>query len=100
MLNTLLLRINLFFPLQADSIQKPTKYLGAEIMEVTLPDGVHAWAQGSSQYITEAVQNVKNWLSERGQKGLQQRAPTPMSRGYQPELDISPELLPDNASYF
>ena len=96
----LLLNIDSFFPLQADLIQKPTRYLGAEITEVTLPNGVRAWAQGSNQYINEAVWNVETWLSEKGKRGLQQCAPTPMSYGYRPELDVSPELSPDNASYF
>ena len=37
---------------------------------------------------------------QKGTKGLQQRAPTPMNSGYQPELDVSPELSPDDTSYF
>ena len=38
----LLTKIDLFFLLQADSIQKPKTYLGAEITQVTLPNDVHA----------------------------------------------------------
>ena len=42
-------------------------------------------------YVREAVQNVMNYLKKRGE-GLSAKAVTPMTSGYHPEIDITPEL--------
>ena len=53
-----------------------------------------------SKYVQEAVKNVKNYLQEKepGRPWLK-RAPTPFAKDYRPEVDLSPELGPEEASY-
>ena len=58
-----------------------------------------AWAFGSCQYVQSAVNNVEEYLALKGEK-LPYKAPTPLSSGYRPEIDVSPELGGEEASYF
>jgi hypothetical protein len=46
-----------------------------------------------------AVKNVEEHLQAKGEK-LPYKAPTPLSSGYRPEIDISPELNNNNATYY
>jgi hypothetical protein len=81
------------------SIAAPSLYLGAKISKIQLPNGVMAWAQSTSQYVHEAVRNVEKYLSARSMK-LMKGATSPLSANYGPELDTSPELGPDEATYY
>jgi hypothetical protein len=58
-----------------------------------------AWAFGSSQYVNAAVNNVREHLRKKGEN-LPNRVQTPLSSKYRPEIDISPELGEDDASYY
>ena len=87
------------FVLWEESIGKPTNYLGGKLREVTLDNGTMAWAFGSCQYVQSAVNNVEEYLASKGEK-LPYKAPTPLSSGYRPEIDVSPELGGEEASYF
>ncbi len=58
-----------------------------------------AWAFGSCQYVQSAVRNVEDRLAKAGEK-LPYKAPTPLSSGYRPEIDVSPELEETDASHF
>ena len=62
------------FILKEESIGKPTQYLGGKLREVTLENGVLAWAFGSTQYVRAAVRNVEGrrvFAEERGEVGGQ-----------------------------
>jgi hypothetical protein len=48
----------------------------------------------AKKYIKEAIHNVENNLGKIG-KCLPPNVPTPLTSNYQPELDISSELQPD-----
>jgi hypothetical protein len=85
--------------LKLESIEPPLKYLGGLLQQVTLSNGMRAWAFGSSQYVNSAVTNVYTPLQKRGDK-LLYKAPTPISSGYRPEIDISPELSKADASFY
>jgi hypothetical protein len=87
------------FVLQEESIGKSTNYLGGKLREVTLDNGTTAWAFGSCQYVQAAVRNVEEYFASKGEK-LPYKAPTPLSSGYRPEIDVSPELGGEEASYF
>ena len=87
------------FVLKDESIGKPTQYLGGKLREVTLANGVLAWSFSSTQYVQAAVKNVEEYLLLKGEK-LVAKAPTPLSNGYRPEIDMSPELEHADASYF
>ena len=87
------------FVLKEESIGKPTQYLGGRLCEVTLENGVSAWSFSSTQYVQAAVKNVEEFLLSKGEK-LVAKAPTPLSNGYRPEIDMSPELESADAPYF
>ena len=87
------------FTLEENSIFPTTKYLGKKFSWVTLENGTKYWYFRSSQYIKNTVKKVENYLHTKGYK-LPARARPPWSRKYRPETDISPELLPTNATYF
>ena len=57
-----------------------------------LPNIVKAWTFSSSQYLQEAVSNVKKFPQYIDESMLSMNINTPLSNGYRPELDISPEL--------
>jgi hypothetical protein len=58
-----------------------------------------AWAFGSCQYVQAAVRNVEDHHAKIGEK-LPYKAPTPLSSGYCPEIDVSPELSDTDSSYY
>ncbi len=72
---------------------------GGKLREVTLVNGTKAWAFGSCQYVQAAIRNVEDHLAKTGEK-LPYKAPTPLSSGYCPEIDVSPELGDTYSSYF
>ena len=88
-----------YFELKEESIGAPSQYLGGKLREVQLENGQNAWAFGSKQYVEAAVKNVEDYLRARG-KCLAAKAVTPLSHGYRPEVDVSPELGPDESSYY
>ena len=57
------------------------------------------WAFGSKKYVEESVQNVLNYLKKRGE-GLAAKSMTPMTNGYCPEIDITPEFGTEDSAYF
>jgi hypothetical protein len=61
---------------------------------------VEAWAYSSSQYVQAAVKNVESYLSRQNRWKLPPKAETPMRTSYRPEIDVSPELKPIEASYY
>ena len=92
--------IGKFFELKPDSIGPPDIYLGGQMrLRDDLDNGVKAWAFGSAQYVKAAVKNVEEHLQKKG-KVLPARAKSPLSNGYRPEIDISAELSPVDASYY
>jgi hypothetical protein len=87
------------FVLHDESIGPPSQYLSGKLQLVTLDNGVKAWVFGSCQYVQSAVKNVDEHLAKIGEK-LPYKAPTPLSSGYHPEIDVSPKLGEADASYF
>ena len=76
---------------------------GGHVRKVTLENGVKAWAFSLLQYAQAAVKNVESYLNKRdGGKAwsLPAKAETPLKSTYRPELDISAELNPTDASYY
>ena len=55
----------------------------------------------SRKYALAEVANVVAHLESKEQGHmLPQRAPNPFKGRYQPEMDVSPELNPENATYY
>lgn len=91
--------IGKYFELKEESIGPPTLYLGGRLRKVELDNGVKAWGFGSSQYVQEAVRNVKLYLEKTG-GSLPTRSQTPLQANYRPELDVTTELDPTMAAYY
>ena len=94
--------IGRYFELKEESIGPPKVYLGGHVRKVTLDNGLEAWSFGSSQYVQAAVKNVQTIISKEENKRwkLPAKANTPLSTAYRPELDVTPELEPKEASYY
>ncbi|KAI2493498.1 Reverse transcriptase (RNA-dependent DNA polymerase) [Fragilaria crotonensis] len=85
------------------SVKEPDSYLGAEVKKWTI-DGADnpskvRWAMSSDLYVKRAVTEVERELDEIGER-LSTKVSTPMSQGYRPEIDTTPELDAKRANYF
>jgi hypothetical protein len=76
----------------------PTTYLGATILEWSV-SGNKMWAMSLQKYVKEAMHCLEIELSKSGHR-LTGKTVTPMTPGYRPELDVSPLLETDQASYY
>ena len=54
-------------------------------------DGFKGWTMSSEKYVKAAIENIEKMLAEFNQR-LPTKCRTPLSSGYRPELDTSPEL--------
>ena len=91
-----------FMKLKPDSVGDPDIYLGAKLKRVELENDVWCWTLSPSKYVQEAVRNCEKHLGDKydGKFSLKKTAPNPFPIGYEPELDVSPLLPPDQASYY
>ena len=94
-----LCHIDQHYKLKDGSIERPNKYLGADIGMFDLPDGSKTWYMSSESYVKAAVANVERWLEKRGQH-LKTKAACVFPSGWKPELDTTDLLKDDDASYF
>ena len=81
-----------------NEIVEPEFYLGAALKKKKL-NGRDVWTMTSQDYLRNAIKTVEGHLSKKGKK-LPARATTPMSSGYYPETDSSPELGVDDITLF
>ena len=66
-----------------------------------LPNGVHAWAMSSSKYIQAAVGNVKEYHRKHfATRQWAKKTSGPFPLNYRPEMDTTPELSADQASFY
>ena len=82
-----------------DKVEPPEFYLGARLMKKDL-NGRSMWAMTSTDYVKASITNVEEQLQKRGLKLPRRKAVTPMTQGYTPELDSSPELSQDELTSF
>ena len=94
-----LMMIDQHYKLKPDSLEIPTKYLGADIGKYQLPDGTWAWYMGSESYVKAAVDNVELWLKGRNEH-LKTKASCVFPSGWKPELDTTDLLKDEDASYY
>jgi hypothetical protein len=84
-----------------DGYATPNQYLGAPIQRSRLPgdeDDKH-WGHSSEEYVKQAILAVETELAQEG-KGLLGKFSTPLSPQYRPELDYSPFLDDNAATYY
>ena len=90
-----------YFAMKTGSIRDPDIYLGAKLRAVELNNGVKMWSMSSAKHVKEAVENVKEYLDKHfHDRKLVKRATAPWPPSYSAELDATPELSPDMASYY
>ena len=87
------------FTLKEKSIGPPSQYLGNKISKITLDNGTSCWSSSSSQYVQNAVKNVEEYRHKQG-LGPLHKTKSPWPSNYRPEMDITPELTPQQASYY
>ena len=82
-----------YFHLKEESIGPPTIYLGGRVW---------AWSFSSSQYVQSAIKNVEGYVGkpENSHLKIPSKAETPLMTSYRPELDVSPELTPQDSAYY
>lgn len=73
--------------------------MGGRLCKVTLDNGVKAWAFDSSKYIQAAASNVEKYLELKRIK-LPNKANTPTSTTYGPEVNVSQELALEDTTHF
>ena len=66
--------------------------------KIGLENGITSWSFSSLQYVQTAVKNVKESLAKQDTK-FPDRANTPLSSKYHPEIDVSGDLQPDESAY-
>ena len=95
-------KVDKYFGLKPGSMADPSIYLGAKVKQMRMSNGVMAWSLSPSQYVQEAVKNTEIYVREKlGERwSLPKTAKNPFPTGYEPPLDVSPELDPELSSYY
>ena len=93
------MEIDKYFKLKPDSIGPPKIYLGAKLTREELPNGAKAWSISSSKYIQDSVSKFEKKITKKGLK-LRPGIKTPLTSKYSPEVDVSPELEAEDASFY
>ena len=78
------------FKFKDDKIDKPDVYLGAQLDKMSV-DSFEGWTMSSEKYVKLAIENIEQTLAETNEH-LPTKCRTPLSSGYRPDLDTSPEL--------
>ena len=91
------------YTLKPGSVKEPDTYLGATIKKFYIqgsddPAKVR-WSMSSDEYVKRALAEVERELQAVGER-LKTKAATPLSAGYRPEIDVTPELDPKRANYY
>ena len=94
--------IGKYFELKEASMGPPKMYFGTGIRKVKLDNGLDAWAPSLSHCVQAAVTNIEEYLekSQDKQWKVPNKVKTPMRSTYRPELDVSEEVSPSEASYY
>ena len=92
--------IGKYFELKEESIGTSKLYLGGHLRKVTLENQVEAWAFSSLQYVNTAVKTVETYLETQTRRKLPRCAETLIRTQYRPEIDVSPELIASDSSWY
>jgi hypothetical protein len=90
------------YTLKKRSVKARTEYLGAEI-KTYQPDKLDSrvcWEMLCDLYVKRAIKEVQRTLAEDNEKPLPNKTVTPLTAGYRPELNATPELDDAKANYF
>ena len=94
--------INKFMLLKPDSVGDPDIYLGAKVKRAQLENDIWCWTISPSKYVQEAVRNCENHIKNNFDEkySFYKNAPNPFEQSYDPDMDITPVLNPEQASYY
>ena len=87
------------YKLKEGSIKSLEAYLGADISAMELSNGKKAWAMSSDTFVKRAVAEVEREFAQGG-KQLKKSIKSPLTSGYRPEFDATPELDEVRSSYY
>jgi hypothetical protein len=92
------------FKLKDGTVEEPSLYLGADIVQTVLSpeDTKTRWAMASTSYTGKAIAEVERVLGtkEYGYMFLPKGAKTPLVTKYRPEMDPTPELNDERQNYY
>ena len=95
----LLQELDTYFCMKPGSVGTPKLYLREKFSKTQVPNGVADYTIRTIQYVQEAVNNFEQHLTDKGTR-LNRGGTAPLSPGYRPELDASPELELQDATYY
>ena len=97
-----LIRLNKYFGLKPTSIGDPYFYLGAKMQKMQLNNNIMAWGMSPSNYVNISGEDCTEYANEncKDKLVLPNTAPNSFPTGYEPEMDVSLALIPEDASYF
>jgi hypothetical protein len=95
-------KLDKYFTLKPSFVGDPSMYLGAKLKLMQMSNGVNAWGMSPAKYIKEGVSNCEKHLKTNydGWYAMPTQAVNPFVMGYEPKIDETPALDPDQASYF
>jgi hypothetical protein len=95
-------KLDKYFTLKPSSVGNPSMYLGAKLKLTQMSNGVYVWGMSPMKYIKEAVSNCEKHLKTNydGWYVIPTQAANPFVMRYEPEIDETPALNLDQASYF
>ena len=86
------------FKFKNNEVKPPETYLGATLKLKSI-EGMTCWNMSSAKNVNTAITNVQEKLAARNMV-LPTKCYTPLSIGYCPEDDVSPELDQDDTTYY
>ena len=87
------------FKLKDDKIEEPSRYLGADLTQMTNTETKSCWTMSSDSYCQAAVKNIDAKLLK-DRLRLPPKCHTPIANGYRSELDVTGELKADGVQYY
>ena len=90
-------------PTTGKQYHEPSTYLGADIGKYYFPKSPkERWTMSADRYLSNAIKNLEAQLAENGMqfKGTVKSITTPLTTGYQPELDTSQECNEEEVTMF
>ena len=87
------------FKLKGDRAETPKMYLGCSLALKDNGSGKKCWTMSSHEYVKQSIMVIEEKLSKKG-RHLPKRCITPLTGGYHPSVDTSPELDAEETQFY